>query len=368
MSSRSSTSIRSSRFPPVMVAMFVVGIAAAVALAQRPVDPVTTELALSADMAESARRFLSALTPQQRARAVFAVTSDERLRWHYVPQPRPGIAFKELSDAQRALAFGFLSTAVSRRGFLKATSIMALDEVLRRRDGSSIRDAGAYFLCVFGEPSTSATWGFRVEGHHLSLNLTLVDGQRPVESPAFFGANPARVPSGLLLADTRVLGREEDLGFQLLTSLDTAQRKAAVFQAAAPDDILTGPRAKLTMLPGLTADRMTPAQRKLLDALLEEVSGSLPRELAERERARIAAAAPADLFFTWAGGAASGQPHYFRLAGPAFIYEFDNTQASANHVHSVWHARDLAGGDFGLDLLRQHYTQSHPPAPSEPTP
>ena len=358
----------SSRFPPVMVAMFAVGIAAAVALAQRPVDPVTTELALSADMAESARRFLSALAPAQRARAVFAVTSDERLRWHYVPQPRPGIAFRELNDAQRALAYGFLATAVSRRGFLKATGIMALDEVLRRRDGSSIRDAGAYFLTVFGEPSTSATWGFRVEGHHLSLNLTLVDGVRPVESPAFFGANPSHVPSGLLLADTRVLGREEDLGFQLLTSLDAAQRKAATFQAAAPDDILTGPGVKLRALPGLAADRMSAAQRKVLDALLDEVAGSLPRELADRERARIAAAAPADLVFTWAGAGAAGQPHYFRLAGSGFIYEFDNTQGSANHVHTVWHARDAAGGDFGVDLLRQHYTQSHAPPARDPTP
>jgi len=158
-----------------------------------------------------------------------------------------------------------------------------------------------------------------------------------------------------------VLGREEDLGFQLLASLDAAQRKAAVFQATAPDDILTHPGAKLTPLPGATVDRMTPAQRKLWDALLDEVAGSLPRELAERERARIAASAPADLVFTWAGGAAPGQPHYFRLGGPSFIYEFDNTQGSANHVHTVWHAREPAGGDFGVDLLRQHYSQSHGP-------
>lgn len=353
----------SNRFPTVMAVMLLIGIAAAVALAQRAPDPVTAELALSADMAESARRFLSALTPAQRARAVFPVAADERLRWHYVPQPRPGIAFKELNDAQRALAYGFLSTALSRRGFLKATGIIALDEVLRKRDGSSIRDSGAYFLSVFGEPSTSATWGFRVEGHHLSLNLTLVGGVRPVEAPAFLGASPSRVGSGFL-ADTRVLGREEDLSLQLFTSLDAAQRKAAVYQATAPDDILTRPGAKLTSLPGLSADRMTPAQRKLLDALLDEVAGSLPRELAERERARIAANAAADLVFTWAGGAAPGQPHYFRLGGPSFIYEFDNTQASANHVHTVWHAREVAGGDFGIDLLRQHYTQSHAPAPS----
>jgi hypothetical protein len=348
----------SNRFPPVMVVMLVVGICAAVALAQRPPDPGMAELALSVDMAESARRFLSSLTPAQRTRAVFAVAADERLRWHYVPQPRPGIAFKELSDGQRALAYGFLGTALSRRGFLKATGIMALDEALRRRDNSSIRDAGAYFLSVFGEPSTSATWGFRVEGHHLSLNLTLVDGVRAVEAPAFLGASPSRVGSGFL-ADTRVLGREEDLGFRLFASLDAAQRKAAQYQATAPDDILTRPGARLASLPGLAADRMTPAQRQLLDAVLDEVTGSLPRELADRERARIAASAPADLVFTWAGGAAPGQPHYFRLAGSSFIYEFDNTQASATHVHTVWHARDPAGGDFGLDLLRRHYTQSH---------
>jgi hypothetical protein len=275
-----------------------------------------------------------------------------------VPKPRPGIALKELDDAQRALAHGFLSTALSRRGLLKASGIMALDEVLRRRENNPVRDAGAYFLSVFGEPSTSATWGFRLEGHHLSLNLTLVDGVRPVEAPAFLGANPSKLGSGYL-GDTRVLGREEDLGFRLVTSLDEAQRKAAVYQAAAPADILTGPGAKLTALPGLTADRMTPAQRQLLDAVLDEVTGSLPRELAERERARIAGHAAAELVFTWAGGTSAGQPHYFRISGPSFLYELDNTQGSASHVHTVWHARDPAGGDFGVDLLRQHYAKEH---------
>jgi hypothetical protein len=341
-----------------MVVTLVLGIAAAVALAQRAPDAVTAEPVLSADMAEAARRYLSSLTPPQRARAVFAVNSDERLRWHYVPQARAGIAFKELGDAQRALAFAFLNTALSRRGFLKATGVMALDEVLRQGGGGSVRDAGAYFLTVFGEPSTSATWGFRVEGHHLSLNLTLVGGVRPIEGPAFLGANPARVAGGFL-ADTRVLGREENLGFQLLGSLDPAQRKTAVFQATAPDDILTRPGAKLTAIPGLAVDRLTPAQRKLFDALLDEVAGTLPRELADRERARAAASPPGDLVFTWAGGGAPGQPHYFRIAGPSFIYELDNTQNGANHVHTVWHARE-PGGNFGLDLLRQHYDKSHP--------
>ncbi len=283
-----------------------------------------------------------------------------------MPQPRPGIAFKELTDAQRALAFGLLGTALSRRGLVKASGIMALEEVRRRRENSTVRDPGAYFLSVFGEPSTTSTWGFRIEGHHLSLDLTLVDGVRPVEGPAFLGAAPSRVDSGAL-ADTRVLGREDDLGFHLLASLDGAQRKAAVYQAAAPADILTGPGARLTALPGLPAARMTPAQRQLLDALLDEVTGNLPRELADRERARVAASAPADIHFTWAGGASAGQPHYYRIAGPSFLYELDKTQAGANHVHTVWHVRNPGDGDFAIDLLRQHYAEAHAAADTPAT-
>jgi hypothetical protein len=161
-----------------------------------------------------------------------------------------------------------------------------------------------------------------------------------------------------------VLGREEDLGFQLLASLDDPRRKAATYQVAAPADILTGPGTKLTPLPGLPADRMTPTQRQLLDALLDEIIGNLPREIAQRERARITSGAP-DLVFTWAGGAAAGQPHYYRITGASFVYELDNTQSSANHIHTVWHVREPAGGDFAVDLLRQHYARDHT-APDKP--
>lgn len=341
-----------------MVVPFVCGLAAAVALAQRSPDPVTAEIGLAVDMADAGRRLLSALTPAQRARAVFAFDADERQRWHYVPRPRPGVALRELDDAQRALAHGLLSTALGRPGLVKASAIMALERVLREREHNPARDPGAYFLAVFGEPSTARSWGFRIEGHHLSLAVTLVDGVHPVESPAFLGASPSPVASDVLAAP-RVLGREEDLGFQLLASLDDGQRRAAVFQATAPADILTGPGAKLAALPGLPADRMTPAQRQLLDAILDEVTGNLPRELAVRERGRIAARPASDLVFSWAGGTSQGQPHYYRISGSSFVYELDNTQDSATHVHTVWHARAEAGGDFGVDLLREHYARAH---------
>jgi hypothetical protein len=319
------------------------------------------EAALAGDMAVAARRFLSSLTPAQRRRACFALEDKERLDWHYIPKERRGIALGELSHAQRHLAYGFLATALGRRGLLKASAIMALEEVLRRREhdhGALPRDAGAYYLSLFGDPSPSATWGWRIEGHHLSLNLTLVDGAHPVAAPAFFGAAPSRVEGGFL-ADTRVLGSEEDLGFKLLASLDADQRQEAIYQATAPEDILTGPGAALTELPGLSAARMTPAQRQILTALLDESIDNLPHELAERERTRLEHHGLLRIVLTWVGGTASGEPHYYRLSGPTFLYEYDNTQQGATHVHSVWHARDPAGGDFGIDRLREHYRQ-HP--------
>ena len=318
------------------------------------------EALLCGDMMEAARRFLSALTPAQRQRARFAIDDAERQRWHYIPKSRRGIALGALDAAPRHLAYAFLSTALSRQGFKKAMGIMALEEVLRRREhGGPARDPGAYYLSIFGEPSRSATWGWRLEGHHLSLNLTLVDGVHALEAPAFFGAAPTRVAGGFL-GGMRVLGAEEDLGFSLLASLEPMARAQAVYDVVAPADILTGPGAPLGDLPGLPADRMNEAQRAILAALVEEAVGNLPRELAERERSRMAAHGPQELLFSWAGGSVPGQPHYYRVKGATFLYEYDNTQEDATHVHTVWHVLDEVGGDFGADWLRQHYReQSH---------
>jgi len=319
------------------------------------------ERELAADMAEAAHRFLTTLVPDQTSRVQFSVDDAERLNWHYIPRPRRGIALGELSDAQRHLAYAFLATALSRRGLLKATTIMSLEEVLRRREagrGAFQRDAGAYFLAIFGEPSTRSTWGWRLEGHHLSLNLTLVDGVHPITAPAFLGASPSEVVAGPL-AGSRVLGREEALGFELLASLDADQRRAALRSMTAPDDILSGPGEAWTELPGLAVARMQPAQRAIVEALVDESIANLPRELGDRERMRVATAGIDHIVFSWLGAAVPGEPHYFRITGPTFVYELDNTQDNATHVHTVWHARDGAGGDFGAGLLREHYRAEH---------
>ena len=178
---------------------------------------VPGEHGLAADMVTTARRFLSSLTPAQREAALFDAAAEDRLAWHFIPKARPGIALRDLDDAQRALAYAFLATALGRSGFAKATGVMALEEVLRRVEqgaGPFVRDPGAYHLSVFGTPLLDATWGWRLEGHYLSLNLTLIDGTRVVHAPAFFGAAPARVTEGT--SAIYAVGREEDLGFRLI--------------------------------------------------------------------------------------------------------------------------------------------------------
>ncbi|MEO8705280.1 MAG: DUF3500 domain-containing protein [Kofleriaceae bacterium] len=317
-------------------------------------EPVPDDPVLAAEMTEAARRFLSALPEPQARRARFGLDDAERMNWHYIPRARRGVALGELGDPQRHLAYGFLATALGRRGLLKASAIMALEEVLRQRGGAFTRDPGAYFLAVFGEPSTRSTWGWRLEGHHLSLNLTLIDGRFAVAAPAFLGAAPSLVGGNGMLAGTRVLGLEEDLGFELINSLEGGARREAIHDATAPEDVLAGPGDVLAELPGLPEARMTPAQRRILGALLDEILENLPREVADRERTRLA-----PITFTWMGSTAPGKPHYFRLAGPRFVYEYDNTQEQATHVHTVWHVRESAGGDFGADLLRAHYRQDH---------
>jgi hypothetical protein len=195
-----------------------------------------------------------------------------------------------------------------------------------------------------------------VEGHHVSLNFTVVNG-RVATTPSFFGANPAEVRQGPR-AGLRVLAREEDLGRELLEALTPEQKGTAIVNKEAYKDILTmnDRQAALKGQPsGLSAAKMTAKQRDLLNAVLEEYAGSFPEEIAQARMEQVKKAGT-NLFFAWAGVEPKGGPHYYRIQSPTFLVEYDNTQNNANHIHSVW--RDF-NGDFGLDLLKQHYETSH---------
>lgn len=314
-------------------------------------------------MVETARNLIASLTPEQRQEALFHFEDEERFFWHYVPsddipgmynRPRRGVTLKAMTPAQKALAAALLSAGLSRRGFIKATTIMSLEDILRvlEKDTRGRRDPERYHFSIFGEPVAGGTWAYRIEGHHVSLHFTIVSG-RAVANPMFFGSNPAEVREGPHRG-LRVLAAEEDKARALLDSLDRTQRERAVVSRKAYPDILTeqSRRAALKGQPsGIQASELAPAQRQLLDALIQEYVENVPAELAEQRRQRVRSAGH-QIWFAWAGELERNRPHYYRVQAPGFLIEYDNTQNNANHIHSVW--RDFED-DFGVDLLRQHY-------------
>lgn len=309
-------------------------------------------------MTETANRFLAALTPEQRAKATFKFDDDERMNWFYIPKERKGLTIREMAPYQRHLASALLSAGLSETGYIKAVTIMSLEEVLKmmEHDNGERRNPEKYYFTIFGTPSDTGTWGYRVEGHHVSQNYTVVNG-KVVDGPSFFGSNPAEVRQGPRTG-LRTLAGEDDLGLQTIQSLDAAQQKVAIVDPTAYKDVLTAAsrQAALKGQPsGLLASKMTGKQFDLLMALMELYAHNVPGDLAAGRMEQIHKGGK-NVYFAWSGGIHTGDPHYYRVQAPAFLIEFDDTQDGANHIHSVW--RDLTD-DFGRDLLKEHYESSH---------
>ncbi|MFO1499245.1 MAG: DUF3500 domain-containing protein [Verrucomicrobiota bacterium] len=310
------------------------------------------------ELSDAATRFLVSLSPEQKAKVSFNFDEDERKNWHFIPRPRKGLPLKELTPAQRHLASGLLATGLSQRGYVKATTIMSLEDILKELEQGKgpVRDPELYFLSIFGTPGPQKTWGWRLEGHHLSLNFT-ISGDQVEAAPTFFGSNPAEVRTGPRQG-LRVLAAEEDLARALVQALDADQRKVAIYTNTAPADVITGADRKARLLnpEGLSATRMTSAQTNMLWAVVREYVYRTRPDVADKDLQQIVSAGLDKVSFAWAGSIERGEPHYYRVQGPTFLLEYDNTQNNANHVHASW--RDLPG-DFGEDLLRQHYDQAH---------
>jgi len=308
-------------------------------------------------MARAAQALLAALDEEARATVELPFDAEERFNWHYVPKPRAGLALKRMSADQQRVAMDLLEAGLSEKGYTKAETIRALESVLAEIEEDPVRrDPELYYVAIFGEPSTTGTWGWRFEGHHISLNWTIVRGTSIASSPQFLGSNPAEVRSGPMRG-TRALAAEEDLARALLGSLNDAQRAQAVISRAAPDDILTSNArtAGVQEENGVAYAELSREQRGLLLAVIEEYAGVQPKAVARQRVERIRAAGFDRIRFAWMGGLNRGERHYYRIQGPTFIIEYDNTQDDANHIHSVWRDFD---GDFGIDLLEQHYRNS----------
>jgi Protein of unknown function (DUF3500) len=310
-------------------------------------------------MAAAAADWLASLEPAQRAKAGYPFPAPgERTRWFYTPNEQGGLPLAEMGPVQQRLAHRLLASGLSQGGYAAAATIMGLENTLDAAEGwrrpypgrarpNRGRDPLLYFVSVFGEPG-ARSWGWRIGGHHLALNYTVVDGGRLSASPLFLGANPATarlVGPGTV----RALAAEEDLARELLASLAPDLRRQAVLSPEAPGDLLQSNRPAVQLGPpeGLAAAAMPPAQRELLRELVWQYLGRLPGPLAAAEAGRLAGDRLQEVHFAWAGGGEPRQPHYYRLQGPRLLIEYVNTQNGANHVHSVW--RDPQG-DFGQSL------------------
>ena len=309
-------------------------------------------------MTEAANRFLASLTPEQRAKATFSMDDAERMHWFYVPIERKGLPLREMSPYQKHLASALLASGLSQIGYIKAVTIMSLEDVLKmmEKDSGERRNPEKYYFSIFGTPSDTEPWGYRVEGHHLSQNYTVMNGH-VVDGPSFFGSNPAEVRIGPR-AGLRVLAAEEDLGREVITSLDPAQRKLAIVEGEVPKDILTtnSRKAALSGQPsGILASKMSAAQFDKLQALVTEYANNVPGTVAQAREEQIRKAGK-NIWFAWSGGVNKGDPHYYRVQTASFLIEYDDTQDNANHIPRVW--RDF-NGDWGEDLLKDHYQSSH---------
>jgi hypothetical protein len=311
-------------------------------------DPAT-----AARMRSAAESMIASVDAGKRGKLVLPFDSERRADWHYTPRSRPGLAFAELDPAQREGVHKLLRAGLSAVGHRKVVNIIELELVLRELETFGLfRDPEKYSLVIFGEPSASAPWGWRFEGHHLSLNFTLHGDRALVDTPSFFGANPAEVPKGPKKG-LRVLAGEEDEGRKLLGLLDARQRAAAVIDSRTYGDIVSRNAAKASPLEnrGLEARAMNDAQKAQLRKLIETYAASFEAPLRDARIARAAEGFDA-IRFAWAGATARGKPHYYRVQGPKFLIEYDASQDEGNHIHTVWRDFD---GDFGRDLLREHH-------------
>ena len=319
------------------------------------VNAQQSRIDLTQQMVDSTNAFLSSLSVQQRNNGTYTFDDEERFNWHFIPRDRLGVPFRSMNDSQREAAESLLRTVFSAKGYQRAEAVRGLESVLAEIEvnGRFDRDPELYFITVFGTPGLDNNWALRYEGHHLAYNWTFVRGVGIASSPQFFGSNPAEVKAGEKIG-TRVLAAEEDIGRELVNSLNLSQQAKAVLQVEVPRDIFTAAQQEISPLEnsGISYSELDSQQKRTLLSLVEELASMQPEAIAQLRMDSIRSAGLDGIKFTWIGGMERGDPHYYRLQGSNFLIEYDNTQNNANHIHLVW--RDFVG-DFGRDLIRMHY-------------
>jgi hypothetical protein len=315
-------------------------------------------------MRDAAIKFLNSLSPDQRAQVTFDYIDGERLFWYYPPLNRHGLLLRGMDENQRRLAFALMATGLSPEANQRARAIINHELVLgplevEQNAVTYPRDPLMYAWSIFGDPtSDEQPWGWRVEGHHVSLHFSVWADKVLSMTPFFFGANPARVPKGPQ-EGLRILGARQDLALELMSSMDSGQRSRAIIYREAPADILTfnASQASLPEEAGIPASQLTGTQKEILTALVTEYVTQARDDLAQERLNSLLHDGGIDrIHVAWGGPVDAAKPHYYRLHGGNFVVEYDNRQNGANHIHSVW--RDVMN-DFAYDVLREHLIMYH---------
>ena len=307
-----------------------------------------------------AMAFVNSLSEEQKKKAVFPFDEMNRYEWHYLPATmvaRSGIAVKDLANPQKQILDTLLQAYLSEEGFTKTKSIMGFEYLLKEMEPNNPnRIPENYFVSVYGSPGKDSIWGWKFSGHHIALNFTIVNDQLAF-APFFFGVYPAEVKEGPKKG-TRILKDEEVLGFELVNSMTTEQIQKALFQLKAFSEIVSTNAIQVGVLKpvGIFAKELTHEQKTVLNKLIVAYLLAMPPAIAKARMEKITKEDMNSICFGWAGGTEPGKPHYYRVQGKTFLIEFDNTQNNANHIHTVW--RDF-NSDFGEDLLKEHYQNSH---------
>ena len=313
-------------------------------------------------MVQAANQWLDSLNVEQKAKATFHYLDGERIFWYYPPLNRHGLPLRDMDASQRDLAYALMATGLTESANARAKGIMQHELILGplEKDAGHVtwdRNPELYYWTVFGEPGGSDPWGWRVEGHHVSLHLSIWGDDVISVTPFFFGANPAEVPNGPEKGK-RLLDQREDIAIDLMASLDAGQRSQAILHDKAPWDIIAYNSSKQAVheKEGLACSQMSGTQKEIMMALITEYITQADPEIAEKRLDQVKQTGLDDFYLVWAGGLDRSRDHYYRIHGGNFIIEFDNVQNSANHIHSVW--RDVEN-DFAQDVLRQHHLQYH---------
>ncbi|WP_405058136.1 DUF3500 domain-containing protein [Kribbella sp. NBC_01505] len=308
---------------------------------------------------KAAIHLLESLRPAQRSLIQAPFDTPDHQEWTYLPGHRPGLPLSALTPEQQQLAHQLIAASCSERGLADSLAVLDAEVILRGHPVPASTDwqdslaTPGYFLRILGDPASFEPWAWRLNGHHLAIHVTLVDGAISF-TPSFIGSNPAEAPSG-----RRFLAAEHDLGFQLLQALDDSQRAVAVVSSDAPDDMLTrhDPVADPALLHrGLAYGDMTAEQRQLLSLLVGQYVSRAAGPIGLLTWQDLTEQGIENLTFAWAGETTPGigHRHYYSLAAPTFLAEYDNTQDNANHIHSVWRSHR---SDWGTDLLAAHYAE-----------